>query len=82
MQLWLFASPVAYPLSVVPEQWRTLYVALNPAAGILDAFSHVLAAGQAPDWGVLGISLLGTTVIGVVGYRIFKRLEPGFADVI
>jgi lipopolysaccharide transport system permease protein len=82
IQLWLFASPVAYPLAVVPEQWQELYAALNPAAGILDSFSHVLAAGVAPDWTLLGISLLSTLVVGVVGYRIFMRLEPGFADVI
>ena len=48
IQLWLFASPVAYPLSVVPDRWKGLYVALNPAAGILDSFSNVLARGTRP----------------------------------
>src|SRR5205807_1589046 len=42
LQLWLFASPVAYPLSVVPEHWRLLYAVLNPAAGVLDSFRRVL----------------------------------------
>ncbi len=78
----LFASPVAYPLSAVPPTWRPLYVALNPAAGLLDAFSSVLAAGTAPNWTYLGVSLLGTLVIGLLGYLLFKRLEPNFADVI
>lgn len=82
IQLWLFASPVAYPLAVVPEQWQEAYAAINPAAGILNAFSDVLAAGVAPDWMLLGISLLSTLLLGLVGYRIFMRLEPGFADVI
>jgi lipopolysaccharide transport system permease protein len=82
IQLWLFASPVAYPLSVVSPTWRTLYVAVNPAAGLLDGFSSVLAYGTAPDWGHLGISVLGTLVVGLLGYHVFKRLEPNFADVI
>lgn len=82
IQLWLFASPVAYPLSVVPERWRALYVALNPAAGILDGFSNVLARGIPPDVPLLGLSMLGTAVVGTLGYLLFKRLEPNFADVI
>jgi lipopolysaccharide transport system permease protein len=82
VQLWLFASPVAYPLSVVPPEWQPLYVVLNPAAGLLDAFSRVLAAGTAPNWTYLGVSLLGTLVTGLLGYLLFKRLEPHFADVI
>jgi lipopolysaccharide transport system permease protein len=82
LQLWLFASPVAYPLTVVPDEWRGLYVAVNPAAGILDGFRRVLALGGLPDWDLLAVSLAGTVAIGLVGYRMFKRLEPNFADVI
>jgi lipopolysaccharide transport system permease protein len=82
LQLWLFASPVAYPLSVIPDQWFGLYVTLNPAAGLLDSFRRVLAVGVAPDPALLGVSLLGTTIIGWAGYRIFKRLERNFAEVI
>jgi lipopolysaccharide transport system permease protein len=82
LQLWLFGSPVAYPLTVVPEQWRNLYVALNPAAGILDAFRKVLALGELPDPATFGISAVGCLVVAWVGYRLFKRFEPGFADVV
>lgn len=82
LQLWLFASPVAYPLSVVPENWRTLYVSLNPAAGILDSFRRILALGTLPDFGLLVLSVAGSFVIAWLGYRIFKSLEPNFADVV
>ena len=82
LQLWLFASPVAYPLTVVPEQWRNLYVALNPAAGILDGFRRALALGELPDPVTLSISVAGCAVVVWLGYRIFKRLEPNFADVV
>lgn len=82
MQLWLFASPVAYPLSVVPARWQGLYVALNPAAGILDAFRRVLALGTLPDARLLLASLAGTTMLLWAGYRLFKGLEPNLADVV
>src|SRR5262245_5682317 len=82
LQLWLFASPVAYPLSVVPESWRWLYLVLNPAAGLIDAFSRTLASGQAPDPGPLAAGVAGTIVVTLVGYLAFKALEPNFADVI
>jgi lipopolysaccharide transport system permease protein len=82
LQLWLFGSPVAYPLTVVPEQWRNLYVALNPAAGILDGFREVLALGELPNPATFGISAVGCLVVAWVGYRLFKRFEPGFADVV
>jgi homopolymeric O-antigen transport system permease protein len=82
LQLWLFASPVAYPLSVVPDSWRWLYLVLNPAAGLIDAFSRTLALGQSPDGPALAISVVGTIVVSFIGYRAFKALEPNFADVI
>jgi lipopolysaccharide transport system permease protein len=82
LQLWLFASPVAFPLTVVPSQWRDLYVALNPTAGILDSFRRALALGVLPDPVPLGISGAACLVVVWLGYRIFKRFEPGFADVV
>jgi lipopolysaccharide transport system permease protein len=82
LQLWLFASPVAYPLTVIPGRWRTVYCLINPAAGILDAFRHVLTLAQFPSGRLLGVSLLSTGVLMVAGYRMFKSLEPNFADVV
>jgi len=82
LQLWLFASPVVYPLTVVPDRWRELYAVLNPAAGLLDSFRRTLALGEPPDPTLLGLSLLGTVVLCVFGYALFKRLEPNFADVV
>jgi lipopolysaccharide transport system permease protein len=82
LQLWLFASPVAYPLTVVPERWRALYVALDPAAGLLDGFQRVLALGQPPDCLLLAASMVGTGLVLALGYRIFKQLEPNFADAV
>jgi len=82
LQVWLFASPVAYPLTVVAKHWRTLYVALNPAAGLLEAFRRTLALGTAPDMGALGISLIETAAIAWLAYLLFKRRERTFAEVL
>ena len=82
LQLWLFASPVVYPLTVIPDRWRELYALLNPAAGLLDSFRRTLALGDPPDPTLLGLSLLSTVVLCAFGYWLFKRLEPNFADVV
>jgi lipopolysaccharide transport system permease protein len=82
VQLWLFASPVAYPATAVPEHWRILYAILNPAVGPLDALRHVFALGVAPDWTLVGWSAASGALLLVVGYRFFKRLEREFADVV
>jgi len=82
MQLWMFASPVAYPLTAVPERWRGVYLLANPAAGILDGFRRTLTEGQAPDFRLVAINLAATLAITWAGYLVFKGVEAGFADAI
>lgn len=82
MQLWLFASPVVYPATVIPEKWRPLYALVNPAAGLLDSMRRVLTVGQLPDPALLLPSLASTIVLAYAGLRLFRRLEPNFADVV
>ncbi len=78
----MFGSPVVYPLSSVPESWRSLYVTINPAAGILDGFRHVTALGTRPDLSITAVALAGSVVVACFGYWLFKRIERGFADAI
>jgi len=82
LQIWMFASPVVYPLSHVPSHLRDVYIVANPAAGILDGFSRTLAEGRPPDLGLLAVSASVSLLIAWGGYRLFKYMEPGFADVI
>jgi lipopolysaccharide transport system permease protein len=82
IQLWMYASPVVYPLTKVPQRWRLLYAFLNPVAGPLYGFFRVVAVGASPDWTLLGASLLSGCVILQVGHLVFRRLQPQFADVI
>ena len=80
MQLWMFASPVVYPSSMIPDRWQWLYH-LNPIAGIIDGFRCVFL-GMPFDWAALGTSMLASIVIFVVGVVLFERAERRFADVI
>ena len=82
IQLWMFASPVAYPLTLVPAEWRLLYAFVNPVVGPLDGFRQLLGLGALPAPGLLVASAAGGLVWMWLGYRLFKAMEPNFADVI
>jgi lipopolysaccharide transport system permease protein len=81
IQLWLFASPVAYPLSVVPEKWRFLY-SLNPMTGVIEGFRWALLGKEAPDMLPLVVSVGVVLALLFSGILFFKRLEETFADVV
>ncbi|MGE3314276.1 MAG: ABC transporter permease [Planctomycetaceae bacterium] len=80
VQIWMFASPVAYPFEVVPERWRLLY-ALNPMAGIISAYRSTLL-GEPFHWGAISISLVSATTIFIAGILYFRRVERRFADIV
>jgi len=79
LQVWLFATPVVYPLSAVPTHWRTLY-ALNPMVGIIESFRQVILRGSTPDTGLLLFSALISIILLVVSYVYFKLVEATMAD--
>jgi len=81
IQMWLFLTPVIYPTSIIPEQFRWL-IALNPVTGIIEAFRGCLIPGRAIDWQALGISLVLTVIIFVIGIVYFRKTEREFADII
>ena len=80
VQLWLFATPVAYSSSLVEGPWRAAYY-LNPMVGVMDGWRWSLLGGPAPGWEVL-ISAAVALAFLVVGARVFSRSERQFADLI
>jgi lipopolysaccharide transport system permease protein len=80
-QLWMYASPVIYPISVVPQHLRPFYM-LNPMAFIIDSYRKVLVLGVAPDWSYLGFVSIVTILLLWLAYAFFKKIEMSFADVI
>ncbi len=81
VQLWMFATPVAYPISVIPSWLRPFYL-LNPMAPIIDGYRRALILGAAPDLPSLGMSFAITVIVAGVAVSVFKRAERTFADVI
>jgi lipopolysaccharide transport system permease protein len=81
VQIWLFATPVAYSSGLVPEGWRPLY-GLNPMAGVVDGFRWMVAPeARAPGLG-LAVSLAAIAVLLTAGLYFFRRTERSFADVV
>lgn len=80
VQLWLFATPVVYPASLVPAEWRWLLF-LNPMAGIIEGFRSAFLA-RPFDWPSIGISLVVAMIVLAIGVAYFERVERRFADVI
>jgi lipopolysaccharide transport system permease protein len=81
VQVWLFATPVVYPASVVPEQYRAFY-GLNPMAGVVEGFRWAMFGHTEFPGPLLGVSLLVTGTILFSGLFYFRRMERIFADVI
>ena len=82
LQLWLFASPVAYATSLVPESWQTLYH-LNPMVTILDGFRwSVVGSGSPPTLTSIGLSIGVTVILIVTGLVYFTRTETRIVDVV
>ncbi len=81
IQFWMFASPVVYPVSLVPEPWRLIY-SLNPMVGVIEGFRWGLLGKENPDFLSIVVSVATVLVLLAGGLVFFKRMERTFADVI
>ena len=81
VQFWLFASPVAYPSSLVPQRWRVIY-SLNPMAGVIEGFRWALT-GQGRPPGLLVLVSAGMVLLLLFGGVVyFQKMETTIADVV
>jgi lipopolysaccharide transport system permease protein len=80
LQIWMFATPVVYPSSLVPEVWRWVFY-LNPMAGLVDGFRAAFI-GKPFEPSVLAISFTVALGVFVIGIAYFKKVERHFADII
>lgn len=81
VQLWLFVTPIIWPIDMVPERWR-LAVAVNPLAGIIEAFRACVLPSHRLDSYFFGISMSVTVIVLLLGAVYFRRTARGFADII
>lgn len=80
-QFWMFASPIAYPSSLVPERWRALY-GLNPMAGVVEGFRWALLGLESPHWPLLVVSTMVALTLLASGLFYYRRMERTFADTV
>ena len=80
-QLWFFATPVAYPSSLLPEPWRSLY-GMNPMAGVVEGFRWALVGRPEIPGALVLVSIITVGLLLFAGLRSFTRMERVFADVI
>ena len=81
IQILMYASPVVYPASSVPQQFRLLY-SLNPMAGVIEGFRSALLGTNPMPWDMLAVGTLSAIVIALSGLWYFRRMERYFADVV
>jgi lipopolysaccharide transport system permease protein len=81
VQLWMYASPVVYPVSLVPEGWRPFY-SLNPMVGVIEGFRWSLLAAQKPDFELIVMSATVVTCLLFCGLVWFRWMDRTSADVI
>ena len=80
IQLWMFATPVVYPASIVPERWRLVF-SLNPLAGVIEGY-RAAALGRPLPWSALAVSTAVIAAFTAVGGWQFRRMERRFADIV
>jgi lipopolysaccharide transport system permease protein len=81
VQIWLFATPVAYSSSLVPERWRAVY-GLNPMVAVVDGFRWMVAPAARLPGMVIGFAVGAVVLVLVAGLFFFRRVERTFADVV
>ena len=79
IQAWMFATPIAYPSSLLEEPWRSIY-GLNPMSGVVEGFRWALLGTETSPGGILIVSSLTSCMILIAGIFYFKRVEPTFSD--
>lgn len=81
VQLLMYAAPVVYPASSVPEQYRLLY-GLNPMAGVIEGFRSALLNTNPMPWDLIGVGAISAIILFVSGVFYFRRMERVYADVV
>lgn len=80
-QFWLFVTPIAYPSSLLPEPWHTLY-GLNPMVGVVEGFRWALLGTKTAPGPIIAVSSAAAIVILITGAFYFRRMEKTFADIV
>jgi lipopolysaccharide transport system permease protein len=81
VQFWMFATPIAYPSSLLSERWRIIY-GLNPMAGVVEGFRWALLGGKGSPAPMMLVSSIAALSLLISGAFYFRRMEKTFADTV
>jgi lipopolysaccharide transport system permease protein len=81
LQVWMYATPIVYPISIVPAEWRSIY-SINPMVGVIEGFRWAVFGQSRPDVLAICVSLSVIALLLLGGVMFFRRMERSFADLI
>lgn len=82
LNFWFYLTPIVYPASAIPAQWRVYVFWLNPLAAISEVYRDLILVGYVNHWGEWSVATLVATVVFAIGLGCYRRLRPAFADVL
>ncbi|KOP22923.1 ABC transporter permease [Hapalosiphon sp. MRB220] len=82
LNLWLYLTPILYPAKAIPEEWRNLVFWLNPMTAIAEVYRDLILVGEVKHWGEWGVASVISAIVFCIGFLVYKRLRPAFADVL
>ncbi len=82
LNIWMYLTPIIYPASAIPEAWRNWVFWLNPLTAIAEVYRDLILVGEVKHWGEWGVASAIALVIFCLGFAVYKRLRPAFADVL
>ena len=82
LNIWFYVTPIVYPITSIPESWRNWVLWLNPLAAIVEIYRDFVLVGEVKHWGELGVAFTISIIIFFVGILTYRKLRPGFADVL
>ncbi|MEP0980868.1 ABC transporter permease [Leptolyngbya sp. AS-A5] len=82
LSLWFYVTPIVYPASLIPEAWRFWVFWFNPMTAIVEVYRDVFLVGEMKHWHELGVLWAIAVVAFALGFGVYRRLRPAFADVV
>lgn len=82
LNIWLYLTPILYPAKAIPEEWRNLVFWLNPMTAIAEVYRDLVLVGEVKHWGEWVVTTVISAIVFFIGFSVYKRLRPAFADVL
>ncbi len=82
LNLWLYLTPILYPAKAIPAEWQNWVFWVNPMTAITEVYRDLILVGEVKHWGEWGVASVISAIVFCVGFLVYKRLRPAFADVL